>query len=337
MKSVEYLGNREIAVGSSRVIAPSAGEVRLEVSHCGICGTDMHIFHGAMDQRVRLPQIIGHEVSAKVVEVGASVDRVCAGDRVAVRPLSFGEPTPFDKGYEHVGKNLQFIGIDLPGGMQTSWTVPDYTLHKLPSSLSLEHGAMIEPAAVACHDVRLARLQQGETCVVIGGGPIGLLIALVAKQKGANVVLSEVNEVRLELASDIGITCVNPATQDLSLAVQETSGGAMADCLFEVSGSSAGVNVMTELVNVRGRIVLVAIHPQSRPVDLFKFFWSELTLIGARLYEECDFDEAIHLATKGQLHLDRLITEVSPIEQAPEMFERIDANPNGIKYLIQCS
>ncbi|TWT49390.1 D-arabitol-phosphate dehydrogenase [Rubripirellula amarantea] len=337
MKSAQYKGDRTVAVGTSEAIKPGPGEARLEVAYCGICGTDIHIFHGAMDQRVHMPQIIGHEASAVVAEIGEGVTSVAVGDRVAVRPLKFGEPSSFDNGFAHVGKNLKFIGIDMPGGMQSSWTVPAYTLHQLPETLNLQHGAMIEPAAVACHDVRLGEVKAGETCVVIGGGPIGLLIALVAIDKGATVILSEVNQTRLDLAETLGIKVVNPMNQNLPDAVREMTNGKMADCVFEVSGSAPGVEVMTELPNVRGRIVMVAIHPQPKPVNLFKFFWSEIKMIGARLYEEQDFDEAIQLAASGKLHLDKLITKISPIDQVQETFEAIDANPDGIKYLIQCS
>jgi 2-desacetyl-2-hydroxyethyl bacteriochlorophyllide A dehydrogenase len=289
-----------------------------------------------MDQRVETPLPIGHEVSATVAEVGEGVENVSVGDRVAVRPLLFGEDSNFDKGFSHVGKNMKFIGIDLPGGMQSSWTVPAYTLHNLPESMTLEHGAMIEPAAVACHDVRLGEVKAGETCVVIGGGPIGMLIALVAKVKGATVILSEVNESRLELAKSLGLEGVNPINEDLVEEVRALTDGAMADCVFEVSGSASGVEVMTELPNVRGRIIMVAIHPEPKPVNLFKFFWSELKLIGTRLYEERDFDEAIELAASGRLHLDKLITEVCPIDSVQQAFENIEANPDGIKYLIDC-
>lgn len=337
MKSAQYQRNKTVAVGESQAIAPGENEVRLTVGFCGICGTDIHIFHGAMDARVANPQILGHEASATVAEIGPGVTNVAVGDRVAVRPLKFGEPADFDKGFTHVGKNLKFIGIDLPGGMQTSWTVPDYTLHKLPDSLSLEHGALIEPAAVACHDVRMGEVVSGETCVVIGGGPIGLLIALVAKEKGARVILSEVNQARLDLAESLGLEGVNPVSSNLPEKVAELTDGKMADCVFEVSGSAPGVEVMTELPNVRGRIVMVAIHPEPKPVNLFKFFWSEIRMIGARLYQEEDFDEAIALAGAGKLHLDKLITQVSPIEDVQKTFEMIDANPDGIKYLIQCS
>ncbi len=336
MKAANYRGAKQIGIGESVAIPPGPGEVRLSVAYCGICGTDMHIYHGHMDQRVSLPQTIGHEVSAVVSELGDGVETVQVGDKVAVRPLMFGEAVSFDKGHAHVGKNLKFIGIDLPGGMQSSWTVPAYTLHKLPEGMPLSHGALVEPAAVAVHDVRLGKVRAGETCVVIGGGPIGLLIALVAKVKGARVVLSEVNESRLEFATKLGIEGVNPMRQNVVEKVSELTDGAMADCVFEVSGSAPGAEIMTELPNVRGRIVMVAIHPEPRPVNLFKFFWSEIQLIGVRLYEECDFDEAIELMGEGKLPLDQLITEIAPIEAVQATFEKIDANPDGIKYLIQC-
>ena len=331
MKAAVYQGNRTFAPGTSEPIAPGSGEVRLNVAYCGVCGTDVHIYHGAMDARVGPPQIIGHEASAEVAEIGEGVEGVGVGDRVAVRPLKFGMPTSFDKGCSHVGKNLKFIGIDTPGAMQSSWTVPAYTLHRLPDEVSLLDGALVEPVAVACHDVRLGEVAEGENCVVIGGGPIGLLIGLVAREKGARVIISEVNA-----AEDLGLATVNPAEQDLAGEVAAWTDDAMADVVFEVSGSGAAVEAMTELPNVRGRIVMVAIHPQPKPVNLFKFFWSEIRMIGARLYEPEDFEEAIAMVAAGQLPVNALITDVQPIEQTQEVFQAIDANPQGMKYLIQC-
>ena len=280
MKAAVYRGDREFAIDKSEPVTPSAGEVRLNVAYCGVCGTDVHIYHGAMDGRVAPPRVIGHEASATVAELGEGVLGFSVGDRVAVRPLRFGEPLPFDKGHSHVGKNLQFIGIDSPGAMQATWTVPAYTLHKLPEHVSLLDGALIEPVAVACHDVRLGEVAAGEICVVIGGGPIGLLIGLVARQRGARVIISEVNPVRLELAAELGLETIDPSQQDMVKQVSEKTDGKMSDVVFEVSGSAAGAEVMTEIPNARGRIVMVAIHPQPKPVNLFKFFWSELRMIG---------------------------------------------------------
>ncbi|MBV8480425.1 MAG: alcohol dehydrogenase catalytic domain-containing protein, partial [Actinobacteria bacterium] len=196
MTAVFYDGAGSFSVGNSVPQPPAAGEVRLEVAYCGVCGTDLHIAHGAMDQRVRAPQVIGHEMSGTVAEVGAGVDGFRVGDAVVVRPLDARAETAADKGHSHVSRGLKFLGIDTPGAFQSSWTVPAFTLHHLPATVDLRLAALVEPLAVACHDVRRAELRAGETALVIGSGPIGLLVALVARATGARVVVSEVNPAR---------------------------------------------------------------------------------------------------------------------------------------------
>lgn len=336
MKAAFYSSKGKFELGESTVKKPGRGEVRLEVAYCGVCGTDVHIFHGVMDRRIGPPQIVGHEASAVVAEVGEGVDTVKVGDRVAIRPLKFGDPHPFDKGHKHVGKNLKFIGIDSAGAFQQSWTLPAYTLHKLPEQLSLKHGAFIEPLSVACHDVKIGRVIAGENCLVMGGGPIGTLIAYVLKEKAANVIISEVNEIRIDMLRNLGFEVVNPLVENLVERISQLTDTAMIDCAFEVSGSEAAVSSMTEVVNVRARIVMVAIHGAGpRKVDLFKFFWSEIEMLGARLYEEEDYEEAIQIAADGAIPFDILITQISPLRDIQSVFEEIDRNPAGMKYLIE--
>ena len=337
MKAAKYVSKGVFEVGEGTKVAPGVGEVRLNVAFCGVCGTDVHIYHGVMDARVKPPQIVGHEASATVAEIGEGVTNVKVGDNVAVRPLRFGAPHPFDNGHAHVGKNLKFIGIDSAGAFQNSWTVPAYTLHKLPAGMSLKNGAFIEPLAVATHDVKIGRVKAGENCLVIGGGPIGTLIAYALKEKGANVIITEVNENRLAMLNDLGFTTINPIKVDLKEKVSELTNEKMIDCAFEVSGSQPGVDAMTEVVNVRGRIVMVAIHGgEKKKVDLFKFFWSEIELLGARLYEEEDYEEAIRIAASGFIPFEKLTTKVDTLDNIQSIFETIDNNPAGMKYLIDC-
>jgi 2-desacetyl-2-hydroxyethyl bacteriochlorophyllide A dehydrogenase len=335
MKALFYEGNHTFTIKTTEKQPLQKGEVRLKMAYVGVCGTDVHIYHGKMDARVKPPQIIGHEVSGVIEELGEGVTDWKIGQNVTVRPLNPGEEMPADNGYRHIGQNLKFIGIDSSGGMQQYWTVPAFSLHSLPENLSLQLGAMIEPLAVACHDVRLGEVVADENVVVIGGGPIGLLVALVARQKGANVMISEVNKNRIDFIQTLGFQTVNPIEQDLVKTVEEFTKGAMADVVFEVSGVQAGVTAMTQLPKVRGRIVMVAIHSEPKSVDLFRFFWREIKLIGARVYEPEDFDEAIALAASGKLPLDKMITQVSPLEDAKKVFETIDQNPAGMKYLLE--
>jgi 2-desacetyl-2-hydroxyethyl bacteriochlorophyllide A dehydrogenase len=336
MKAAYYEGNRTFTVREGQLIKPGRGEVRLDVAYTGICGTDVHIYHGAMDKRVQMPQVIGHEMSGTVAEVGEGVEHLAAGDPVVVRPLDNRGETPADRGFSHICQKLKFIGIDSPGSFQSSWTVPAFTVHKLPAGLDLKTGALAEPLAVACHDVRMGEVKPGELAVVIGGGPIGMLVALVARQAGARVVISEISPFRLEFARSLGFEAFSPKETDLAAWVREQSGGSGADIVFEVSGAKAAALGMTDLLAIRGRVLLVAIYPQPVELNLFHFFWKELRLIGARVYERDDYEKAIELMASGALPLDKMITEVQPLEKLPEAFQRLDSNPGAMKVLIDC-
>ena len=155
--AVFYEGSGRFSVGTSEVQPPGPGEVRLDVAFTGVCGTDVHIAHGHMDHRVQAPQVIGHEMSGTVAELGPGVEGYAVGDLVVVRPLDTRGETPADKGVSHICRDLRFLGIDTPGSFQSSWTVPAFTLHRLPSNVDLRLAAFVEPLAVACHDVRLGR------------------------------------------------------------------------------------------------------------------------------------------------------------------------------------
>jgi 2-desacetyl-2-hydroxyethyl bacteriochlorophyllide A dehydrogenase len=311
------------------------------VAYCGICGTDLHIYQGHMDGRVEVPQVIGHEMSGEIAELGEGVTGWQVGDQVTVRPLApCGTCPACQAGHSHICLNLNFIGIDTPGAFQGSWTVPAYALHRLPpaaegqAGIPLDKAAMIEPVAVACHDVRLGEVQAGEKIVVIGGGPIGMLNALVAQHLGAEVLISEVNPFRVNLARELGLGAVNPTEVDLPAYVNEWTGGAGADAVFEVSGSQAGASVMTELVRTRGRIVIVAIFAFKPEVDLKGILWREMQMVGVRVYEPQDFEQAIQLVADEVLPLDALITARYPLSGLQTAFEQIESGAEVMKILI---
>ena len=337
MKAAYYQGKKTFEVKETEISSPGEGEVQINVAYCGICGTDLHIYHGSMDTRVQPPEkIIGHEMSGKIAAVGPGVDGFSVDDPVVVRPLDNRGEKASDRGYSHICENLKFIGIDSPGAFQTVWNVPAFTLHKLPPSIDLKLAALTEPLAVACHDIRMGKLKAGEHAVVLGGGPIGMLVALAAKDAGAKVLLSEINPHRLSIASELGIDTVNPQEAELLQTVKDRTGGIGADIVFEVSGSPFVAKTMTELPAIRGRIVVVAIYPNPVEIDLFKFFWRELKLIGARVYEPEDYEKAIQLISSGSLPFEKLITKVESLDNISAAFAELDGNPEAMKVLIDC-
>jgi (R,R)-butanediol dehydrogenase/meso-butanediol dehydrogenase/diacetyl reductase len=338
MKAAFYERDQKISVRQIEATPPGPGEVQVQVAYSGICGTDLHIYHGVMDTRVAPAQIMGHEISGTVSALGEGVSEINIGDAVTVMPLDpCGKCPACLAGNWHVCLNLNFLGIDTPGGFQTYWNVPSHTILHLPEGMSMELGALIEPLAVACHDVRLGKIVPGENVVVLGGGPIGTLNALVAQHAGAKVLVSEINPTRVKVGQELGLDVVNPNQVDLVALVNERTGGAGADAVFEVTSHASGAEMMTKLPRVRGRIILVGIFGTPPVVDLKAILWREMVVIGARVYEREDFQKAINLAASGELPLTGIISKILPLSQLKEGLELLAGGGNVMKVLIQCS
>jgi 2-desacetyl-2-hydroxyethyl bacteriochlorophyllide A dehydrogenase len=336
--AVRYLAARTLDTAPAQSPPPGPGQVEIAPAYVGICGTDLHIFHGDMDARVHPPAVLGHEMSGRIVRVGAGVEGWSPGDAVTVMPTRWDDTCPAcQAGHQHICQHLDFIGIDSPGAMQQRWTVPATTLVRLPGSLPLDHAALVEPTAVAVHDVGRAQVRDGEKAVVVGGGPVGILIALVARAAGADVRVVELSPHRRRLAEELGLATWDPGADDLPELVRQWTGDAGADVAFEVSGAQGGVDTAVEVLGVRGRLCLVAIHPRPREVNLHRFFWRELTLVGARLYDRADFERAVTLVAEGTVPAERLISKVVPLTEAPAAFEALEGGGDVMKILVDCT
>jgi 2-desacetyl-2-hydroxyethyl bacteriochlorophyllide A dehydrogenase len=202
--------------------------------------------------------------------------------------------------------------------------------------MPLRTAALAEPTAVAVHDVRRSGLTAGERAVVVGGGPIGLLVAAVAQEVGADVLLVEPNSARRRLAEMAGLTTLDPRDRSVAEHVDGWTDGAGAEVAFEVSGAVSGLQSSIDSLGPRGRLVVVAIHPTPPPVDLFRVFWRELTIVGARVYERPDFEEAVRLLADGKIPVDALVTDVLPLARTASAFAALEAG-QAMKILIDCA
>lgn len=333
MKTAAYVGNRTIKVGEADKPQPGPGQARIRVSHVGLCGTDLHIFHGDMDARVTIPAILGHEMSGTIDALGPGVTGHAPGDPVTVLPLAWDGTCPACRaGNEHICQHLDFIGVDTPGALQEYWIVDASALVAIPAGVPGRDAALVEPVAVAVHDVRRGEVAPGDSVVVIGGGPIGSLIAVVARHSGARVAVAEIDEGRRRAVARLGFDTIDPS-DDPAAWVERWTDDAGADVVFEVSGSEAGVLTATSLARVRGTIVVVAIHPRPRPVDLHRVFWRELRLLGARVYQREDFEAAIGLVADGVVPAGDLISAVVPIDALPGAFAALERG-EAMKILV---
>jgi (R,R)-butanediol dehydrogenase/meso-butanediol dehydrogenase/diacetyl reductase len=334
MRTATYIGGGTVREAAADPTPPAPGEVQVAVAFTGLCGTDLHILHGHMDTRVTTPLVFGHEMSGTVAAVGDGVATWTVGDPVTVMPLDWDGTCPAClAGNQHICQNLDFLGIDSPGSLQELWNVPAATLVALPAGLRLDHAALVEPVAVAVHDVRRAGIVGGEKVVVIGGGPIGVLIATVARRFGGVVVVAEVDATRRGQVEGLGFETIDPRAVDQVAWVEEWTAGAGADVVFEVSGAAAAVLGATDLARVRGTIVVVAIHPTPREINLQRVFWRELSILGARVYQRTDFEKAVELLAAGNIPADLLITRIVPLADTQSAFADLEAG-RAMKILI---
>jgi (R,R)-butanediol dehydrogenase/meso-butanediol dehydrogenase/diacetyl reductase len=335
MRGAAYVGDGRIETIPAEQVDPGPGEARIRVAYCGLCGTDLHIAHGAMDARVSTPLVFGHEASGTIDAVGEGVTQWQPGDRVTVMPLLWDNSCAAClAGNQHICQNLTFIGIDSPGALQESWTVPASTLVRLPDGIDLQDAALVEPTAVAVHDVRRSELQVGDRVVVLGGGPIGVLIATVARHAGARVVVTELDATRRERIAALGFETVAPG--ELDAMVNDWTDGDGADVVFEVSGAAAAVAQATGLLKVRGTLVVVAIHPKPREIDLQRVFWRELKILGARVYQRSDFERAVALIADGVIPTEALVTSVIPLDATAQAIDELGSG-QAMKILVGVS
>ncbi len=333
MRASFYEGAGRFSTGTAPEPRPGPGEALLKVKRVGICGTDLHIFQGHLDHRVPKGGIIGHETFAEVMEAPAG-SGFAGGDRVVVEPLRFCNACRACRmGATWLCYKLQVLGVDVPGGMQEYWAVPTERLLKVPDSLPDDHAAMMEPLAIATHDVARAQVKTGDAVLVLGGGPIGALIALVSRHRGARVVVSEVNPFRVELLKGLGLEVVGPG-QDVIRFAHEWTAGEGVDVAFEVTGNAAAVRLMTDVVRVWGTVSVVAIHAEPMLVNLYPMFARELTMHGSRLYARADWEEAIRLAASGAVPVAPLVSRKIPLEALQEGMEQALRGGPVMKVLV---
>ncbi len=333
MRASRYRGDRVFETETAPLPVPGPGEALLRVRRAGICGTDLHIYQGHLDHRVPRNGVIGHEIFAEVVEAPAGAG-FGEGDRVVVEPLIFcGVCRACRMGATYLCYQLKVMGVDAPGGMQEYWAVPTARLLKVPDVLSDDHAALIEPLAIATHDVARAQVKSGDTVVVFGGGPIGCLIALVCRHRGARVKVVEINPYRTAMLESLGLETIG-ADEDVLGVVNAWTGGEGADVSFEVTGHPAAVRLVTDVVRVWGTINVIAIHAEPVPVNLYPIFARELTLLGSRLYTRAAWEEAIELASSGAIAVGSLVTRSIPLEELQNGMEELLAGGPAMKVLV---
>ena len=239
-------------------------------------------------------------------------------------------------GHQHICQRLIFVGIDSPGAMQSSWTVPSRILVRLPDEISLRDAGLVEPTAVAVHDVRRAQLRRVSASLWSAGGRSGCSSRWSPARPVARCWSSRSTPTDGRSSPSSASTCSTRAPTTWPGTWKHGPGAPSVPLAFEVSGSQPGLDTAIDALAVRGRLVVVAIHPQARPVSLFRLFWRELTVIGARVYERTDYERAVDLVAAGVVPADALISAVVPLSEAADAFVQLERGGGVMKVLIDC-
>lgn len=312
-------------------------QIKIKMKSIGVCGSDIHVNHGKHPY-TSYPVVQGHEVSAEVVEVGSEVANVKVGDKVTIQPqVVCGECYPCTHGLYNDCEELKVMGFQTTGMASEYFVVDADKALALPADMSWEHGALIEPLAVAVHAVRRAGDIAGKKIVVLGGGPIGNLVAQTAKAMGAaDVLISELSPYRLEVAQKCGIKTIDAKNENILESIIANFGKDRADYIFECIGINVTINQAIEYARKGSTIVVVGVFGDLATVNMGYVQDHELSLLGSAMYREEDFIKAIELVNEGLIEFDTLITHRVKFKDYSEAYDIIDQQKDkAMKVMIE--
>jgi L-iditol 2-dehydrogenase len=320
---------------------PSCGpdQVKVEIAFCGVCGTDLHILHDTF--RNYPPVILGHECSGVVVEVGSRVPDVRRGERVTVlgaTAVTCGQCAHCRSGYFIFCKSRRGIGHGVHGGFTRFLVVRPDQLYRIPDGLSLEEAALSEPFAAAVQAVtEITEVRSGETALVSGPGPIGLLCLKLLVAEGVRTIVAGAADdgERLAAARRIGAAAVvNVAAGSVTDAVHEFTAGAGVDVALECAGHPASVRACLESLRPMGRYTQVAICGRDVQFPIDQIFYKGLTVRGSITYTARTWSRMMDIYATGKVRLDDLVSRTMPISEWRQAFE-LCANRKALKVLMR--
>jgi len=354
MKAVRFHTKRDIRVED--VAPPSSrlepNQVLIKPIVCGICGTDLHEYLAGpivtpvtphVYTNAVLPQILGHEFSAVVVDTGSAVRHVKAGDRASIMPLVTPRDDYFAKrGLYHLSDKMAAVGLSWQwGGMGELAVVNDYNVMPIPPSISDVQGAMIEPGAVALYGVDRGGVHAGSSVLVSGAGPIGALTILAARAAGATkIFVSEPNPTRRKLASRIlpGAIVINPLEQDLlAIIAAETDEGVGVDVAIECVGLEVSLNTCAKAVRRGGKVVQVGLHMRPAAIDAMLWAQKDITIEGCWCFQVQMWPRIISMIESGIYPVEKVVTaQIEAENVVAQGFEQLlDPTGKNLKILVR--
>jgi L-iditol 2-dehydrogenase len=325
MKQAVMLKPGEIDIRQTQRPEPGPGEVLLKIQRIGVCGSDVHVFHGKHPY-TSYPVIQGHEFSATVEALGQGVTGLALDSKVTSMPqLVCGECAPCLRGDYHICDQLKVQGFQAPGCAQEYWLTTADKIIPLPDHFSFEQGALVEPIAVAVHSTSRAGDMQGKNVAVLGAGPIGNLVAQVAQANGANVLVTDISDYRLKIAQECGLQNISNAQKEtLQEAASRIFGGTGFSIALECVGIEATMTAVIEGIAKGGMIIVVGVFGEKPRIDMGLVQDRELNLRGTLMYQRPDYERAVQLIESGDVITEPLMSKHFSFEEYLEAYRFID-------------
>ncbi|OQB81357.1 MAG: D-arabitol-phosphate dehydrogenase [Planctomycetes bacterium ADurb.Bin126] len=331
MKAVVFHGPKDIRVETVSVPPCGAGEMLVKVDACAVCGSDMKMFHHG-NPRTKPRTILGHEFTGLIHTIGEGVSGFSPGERVVMATsVSCGECYYCRRGWNNICSTVSPIGFTCNGGMAEYVVIPAQAIRvghvvKVPTHVKSEHAALSEPLSCAVNSLENCTLQPEDFVVVSGGGPMGIMNAVVAREMGARaVVLAEINPARLKVAEQFGFDLlVNPAEQDLVQLVRDRTGGLGADVAIVAAPAAQPQEEALKLVRRRGTVCLFASLPADHcmiTINSRTLHYNELRLVGTSDSTPKQVRKAVEIIAKGKLPADKLASHILPLDGIHEAFK----------------
>ena len=319
---------KEITFREVDIPEPGPDQVLVKIKRIGVCGSDIHVFHG-MHPYTKYPVTQGHEVSGKIVKLGQYVSNLQVGQRVTIEPQVFcGRCHPCLHGKYNLCENLKVMGFQTVGTASEYFAVDASKITPLPEGMSYNEGAMIEPLAVTVHAGKRFADMKGAKVAVLGAGPIGILLSQAVKALGAaEVMITDISEKRLELAKSVGADyAINTAKEDFGEALVACFGPDKADVIYDCAGNDITMNSAIQNARKGSTIILVAVFAKMVNVDLAKLNDSELDLNTSMMYRHEDYVDALRFVNEGKIQLKPLESAHFAFKDYQKAYEYIDAN-----------
>ncbi len=319
---------KQITFREIPVPEPGDDQVLVKIMKIGVCGSDIHVYHGT-HPFTSYPVTQGHEVSAKVVSWGANVSGFSEGQRVTIEPQVYcGKCYPCTHGKYNLCEELKVMGFQTTGTASEYFAVDASKVTPLPEGMTFNEGAMIEPLAVTVHAAKRFPELEGSKVVVLGAGPIGILLAQSCKALGAaQVMVTDVSDYRLELAKECGADFVyNTLNKDFGEAMIESFGPDKADVIYDCAGNDITMGQAIKYARKGSTIILVAVFGKMATVDLAVLNDHELDLNTTMMYRHEDYVDAIRLVGEGKIQLKPLMSKHFAFKDYLQAYQYIDDN-----------